>query len=153
MTASTFPASMDKMAIRAITFHKLPPGVSGTKVNSRNIRAKIPPLETVATKAVTGAEKEDCFVVATPRLTTLIGEQDLTMEFDVAALALDGSTIHSAKCVTPALAQVQGGGESGCGCDMKAEGPADFANLVIGLAALIPLALMAGIRKRAVARK
>lgn len=106
----------------------------------------------IASKAVTGAGKEDCFVVATPRLTTLVGEQDLTMEFDVAALALDGSTVHSAKCVTPALAQVQGGGE-GCGCDMKAQGPADFANLMIGLSALIPLALMAGIRKRAAARK
>jgi hypothetical protein len=102
----------------------------------------------IATKPVTGVGKQDCFVVATPRLTTLIGEQDLTMEFDVAALALDGSTVHSAKCLTPAIAEVMGGGESGCGCDMKAEGPADFANLVIALAALIPLGLLAGVRKR-----
>jgi hypothetical protein len=109
--------------------------------------------KSIATKAVTGVGNQDCFVVATPRLTTLIGEQDLTMEFDVAALALDGSTIHSAKCLTPALAQVQGGGEGGCGCDMKAESPADFANLLIGLAGLIPLALMAGMRKRVAIRK
>jgi hypothetical protein len=54
------------------------------------------------------------------------------MEFDI--VRNDKVAAH---CSNEPFLQAKGSGS--CGCDMYAEGPADFANLLIGLAGLLPL--------------